>query len=107
MGKPSRDKGKAGELEVCHIWHAHGFEAWRTPNSGGLSHSKGDVHGVPGLHQEVKRQEKMSMLAWLHQAEADCNPLDVPVVIWRPSHEPWRVTLPFEDFAPMWKLRVS
>lgn len=103
----SRDKGKRGELEVVHYWHDLDFKCWRTPNSGGLTHSKGDINGVPGLHQEVKMQETVRIKEWIRQADEDCSPTDIPVVIWRTSRMPWRVDLELSDFGPIWKHRVS
>jgi Holliday junction resolvase len=105
MGAMSRRKGTRGELEIVQFWKGYGFEAWRTPNSGAFSHSRGDVNGVPGLHQEVKFQETVRIKEWIAQANADCASHDVPIVIWRTSHMPWQVNLPLEEFGPLWKLR--
>ena len=45
MGKPSRQKGVRGELEVRDVFRRHGFDVDRVPNSGGLR-IKGDLHGA-------------------------------------------------------------
>jgi hypothetical protein len=103
----SRAKGKRAELEVVKLWTAGGFDCWRTPNSGAFHHARGDINGVPGLHQEVKRREQVRMLDWIEQAEKDCPPHDIPVVIWRTSRNPWRVDLDLDEFIALWKLRTS
>ena len=98
-GRRSRDKGSRGELEVAAIFKSFGFDARRTPNSGGLSW-RGDVVGVPGYVLEVKRQETLAVPAWLRQAAADAAVCDsVPVVVFRRSGERWHAIVPLEDFA--------
>lgn len=105
MGKASRTKGARGELEVCKILRAAGFNVERTPNSGGLRlptiefSMKGDVVGLAGYHLEVKRCERLSIPAWIKQAEADCPEGDVPIVVFRASQQPWRVIQSFESFV--------
>lgn len=107
MSINSRSKGKRAELEVVHHFNAGGFDCWRTPNSGGLSHSKGDINGVPGLHIEVKNVQQVRIQDWIAQAEGDCTAIDVPVVVWRTTRHPWRVDIALEEFIPIWKIRTT
>ncbi len=76
---------------------ARGYTARRAAYSGAMAHEKGDVVGLPGMHVEVKRCEKLKLPEWTRQAESQCGD-DVPLVVYRSSREPWRVSLPFEDF---------
>lgn len=109
-GRSSRRKGKAGELEVARIFREHGFDVYRTPNSGGL-HQPGDVQGLAGYVFEVKRQETLALPAWLRQAHAACEAGEVPVVIFRrsalrtgrdrPPDASWHVVLPFKAFLEL------
>ena len=106
-GRRSRDKGKRGELEVAAVLCAAGFDARRTPNSGGLSW-RGDIVGVPGYVIEVKRQESLAVPAWLRQAAADaavCH--SVPVVAFRRSGEPWHAILLLEELARLLSLEAA
>jgi Holliday junction resolvase len=103
MGRASRTKGSSGELEVVHILKGHGYETWRTPNSGAFTHSRGDIRGMPGLHWEIKRQERLEMDKWTAQAEADCASTDMPLVAYRRSRQPWRVVSLLEDFLVIYK----
>lgn len=93
MSKAQRDKGLRGELEVTHILSAAGL----VPH--GLD-GQGD-HLVVGegrpLHVEVKRQETIRILAWCRQAEAEAQDGAIPVVVFRPSREPWRAALLLDD----------
>jgi len=101
MSKSQRTKGNAAELEVEKIVVKYlGGTCYRVPNSGGLV-VKGDLvvednileHG----HSEVKRQERISLGAWMAQAEADAGGK------WwwlthRRSRECWKVTMKLEDW---------
>src|SRR3990167_7906811 len=104
MSAKERRKGAAGELEVAKILQAHGFNARRTPNSGGLSW-RGDIAGVPGYVIEVKRQERLAVPAWLDQAYAAARGGEIPVVVFRRSKAgtspdgSWHAILPLEALA--------
>lgn len=99
MGRSEREKGTRGEREVVLICNTRGFRTWRVPNSGGLSaqHGKGDIAGLPGIHVEVKRAERLRMDEWSAQSEGDAAPGDMPVVVYRSSGQPWRMSLLLED----------
>jgi Holliday junction resolvase len=104
MGRSQRVKGAVGEREVVNIFKKFGFNLWRVPNSGGLKrdgNEKGDIKGLDGWHLEVKRQETLSLPAWLRQAEEDCPDGDEPLLVFRRSHEPWRVVLSLEKFIEL------
>lgn len=108
MGKASRDKGKAGELEVVRELAKHGLRVRRTPNSGGLSW-RGDLQGLEGYVLEVKRCETLAVPAWLRQAHAAASGGEVPAVIFRRSaggngrerapDSRWHVVVPLEEWA--------
>ena len=72
----------------------------RTPLSGGMDW-KGDIQGWPGFHVEVKRQERLSIPAWVKQSEDDCPEDCVPLVVYRSSREPWRVVLKLDDLLDL------
>lgn len=98
-GRRSRNKGANAEREVAKIISdTLGIPLLRrTPLSGGMDW-KGDVVGWPGYHAEVKRQERISLPAWIEQAEADCPEGSIPLVIYRQSHQPWRVVIQLDAF---------
>jgi len=103
-----RRKGAAGELEVAKILQAHGFDAHRTPNSGGLSW-RGDIAGVPGYVFEVKRCETLRVPEWLRQAYAAASGGEIPVVVFRRSwsgtgadgslRARWHAIIPLDELA--------
>lgn len=94
----SKQKGKRGELEVARILQEHGFDARRTAQYCGNTGDAADVTGLPGFHLEVKRCETTKIWDWIHQAERDHKAEDIPLVVFRKSHEGWKVALDFEEF---------
>ena len=97
MGKSSRDKGARGERELANIYKERGFKCRRAGNSLGLA----DCVGVPGLHIEVKRQEKLNIWAAMDQAEGDAREGEIPTVHYRRNRSDWWVTLPLSDFIDL------
>ena len=100
MSRSERDKGARGEREVAELFRAHGFDAERTPNSGGLM-IRGDLAGSVPAHLEVKRQEVLRLPTWMRQAEADAPEGVVPVVCYRQNSGRWYATLPLADLAAL------
>lgn len=102
MPRREREKGKRYEREVAKAVRAAGFDAERT----GWHQSHGlDVADVtcsiPGVWLEAKHQERILIEQWCRQAEAAAPEGVTPVVVWRRSRQPSRVTLPFYDFLAM------
>lgn len=101
-GKASRNKGASSEREVAEILRQHGWKAERTPLSGGMKDWPGDLQtNIPGIHLEIKRQEKLALPAWIRQSEADCPDNHVPAVVFRQSRQPWRIVLPFDHWLDL------
>lgn len=102
MGKASRDKGKRGERELAGILRGYGFDAKRGVQYHGGSDSP-DVTGLPGVHIEVKRTEKLSLYDALAQSRADSGPEEMPVVIHRRNDCEWVVIQPLADWIELYK----
>lgn len=98
----SRQKGKRGELELAHELEKYGYEARRGQQYSGLE-GDADVVGVPGIHVECKRVEKLNIDAALDQSIRDARSGEVPVVMHRMNRKPWKVTLLLDDFMKIWK----
>jgi hypothetical protein len=99
MTMRQRRKGKTGELDLVHWLAKHDIYAERGAQHRGGPHSPDVViPDWPWLHIEAKRVEHMDLgsaaleLA-MQQSEQDKGPGQVPVVFWRPSRKPWRMTL--------------
>ena len=93
----SRSKGQRGELALAKELQKYGFEARRGQQyCGGTGDA--DVIGVPGLHIECKRVERLNVENAMRQAEADAKKGEIPVVMHRANREEWKVTMRLEDF---------
>ena len=94
MSKAQRNKGLRGELEVWHHFAAAGLQVKNVEKGGDNLVVCAD--GLV-LHVETKRQETLKMDAWSRQAEAEAPEGTIPIVPYRRSREPWRVSLRLED----------
>jgi Holliday junction resolvase len=104
MGAMQRRKGATAEREVVNLLKDRGLQAQRTaPLQAAGGTTDADVIGVEGCSLEVKRCERVEIDKWCAQAELASKPTDIPCVVWRRSHQKWRVALPFEDFLDLVK----
>lgn len=104
MAINSKTKGKVGELEFAHLCKKHGFDARRTAQYNGKElDSKADVVGLPNIHCEVKRVEKLNIDNAYEQAVRDCKTQEIPVVFHRKNHKKWLVTMGVDDWFKLYK----
>lgn len=95
-GKPSQRKGAQGERELAKVLEAEGYPMQR----GGASYGTiPDLVGLPGIHVEVKRVERLNVSAAMQQAERDAIKFQDgdPAVFHRRNREPWLVTMRLTD----------
>lgn len=106
MSKTERAKGGRGEREVVHIFRDSGYpDAERTSN-GREQKGKNDIaNGPAGCAVEVKFVERLNVPKALDQLVRDSDPLDIPVLVHRPSRHRWMATLPLDDLLPLLVLR--
>lgn len=104
-GRSSRAKGVAGERESADVFRRYGFEVVQLQNN---VMDAGDYIAdspLTTLGEDVrllvdsKRRERLNMREACQQVEAVTRNGQVPVVVWRSNRQPWRVSLPLEDFA--------
>ena len=103
MGRRSQRKGADGERELAAILRGYGYDIER-----GGSLSFGDVPdlvGVPGLHIECKRVERLNVPEAMRQAIRDSERFHdgLPALFHRRNRQPWLVTLRLEDFMRLFK----
>lgn len=103
MGKAinSREKGKRGEEELANYLKGKGFNA-RRGQQFSAANGDPDVIGLPGIHIECKRVEKLNLDAALEQSVRDARADEVPVVIHRKNRQQWRITLRLCDFLDIY-----
>ena len=107
MGKRQQRKGADGERELAAILRDHGFDIQR---GGSLSFGEVlDLSGLPGVHIEVKRVERLNIMEAMAQAIRDSEDfLDgAPTVFHRRNRCPWLVTMRLEDWLELYREGVK
>lgn len=97
----SRQKGKRGELELAKVLRDYGFDARRGQQFKGGADSP-DVTGLPGLHIECKRVERLNIYEAMEQSTRDAGD-QIPVVISRKNGKQWLITFRLSDFLMNWR----
>jgi hypothetical protein len=98
----SRSKGKRGELEVAHILKEHGYTDARRGQQYHGGGDSPDVRGLPGVHIEVKRVERLNLTEAYEQAFRDAADGEIPAVFHKRNREPWMVTVTLKDFLKLY-----
>lgn len=99
----SKNKGCRGERQWAEFCREHGFaDAKRGQQFAGGVDSP-DVTGLPGIHIEVKRQERTSIHDWMRQAIRDSEGKKIPIVAHRRNREGWLVTMRAEEWMRLYK----
>lgn len=89
-GAHKRRKGLVGEREVFHLFKDAGGAVLKLEGQGDNVVELNDVI----YHVESKRQERLEIMKWVRQAEAEAaRPFFVPIVCFRQNSQPWRVVL--------------
>lgn len=100
MGKSSQRKGAAGERELAALLAREGYH---TKRGGGMYGSSPDVIGLPGVHVECKRVERLNVLSAYQQAARDASSTETPVLFHRRNRSPWLVTMSLTDWLSYYK----
>lgn len=102
-GRRSQRKGRIGELELSKLLQGYGYnvEPGRAVSYG----STPDITGLPGIHIECKRTEKLRPYDWMAQAERDAVRFGdgLPAVFFRRSRSPWLVVMKLEDWVGLYR----
>lgn len=104
-GHKSQRKGANGERELVEILRKHGYDARR---GGSLTFgTTPDVTGIPGVHIEVKRTERLDLYGAMEQAQRDAQAFQdgIPVVFHRRSRKPWVIIMPLEDWVELYRTK--
>ena len=104
MGKSSQKKGRTGELELARLLQDHGYQV--RPGRAVSFGATPDLEGLPGIHIECKRVERLNVQEAMAQAERDAEKFQdgVPALFHRRNRCPWLVTMKLEDWLEMYRL---
>ena len=101
-GRSSQRKGADGERELARILTGYGYDIQR---GGSLSFGEvPDLMGLPGIHIEVKRVERLNVPEAMGQANRDSDRVHdgAPALFHRRSRSPWLVTMRLEDWMVLY-----
>lgn len=97
----SRDKGKRGELELARALSAYGYQCRRGVQYHGGQDSP-DVVGLPHIHIECKRVERLNLEDAFAQAKRDAGD-KIPSVFHRKNNGDWMVTMRLDDWIELYR----
>lgn len=98
----SKQKGARGERELAKVLRAHGFKTRRGQQYCGAN-GDADVVGLPNIHIECKRVERLNLYDAIAQAKSDAKQDEIPVVMHRKDKCDWLVTMSLDDFIEIYK----
>ena len=78
----SKQKGARGERELSSKLKEYGYETRRGQQYCGAN-GDADVVGLPGIHIECKRVERLNLYDAISQAKADAKNNEIPTVFHR------------------------
>lgn len=102
MGRSQREKGKRGERELAGLLREYGYDCRRGQQYCGAS-GDADVVGLPGIHIECKRVEKLNLLDAVSQAVRDAARGLLAAVFHRRDRSEWLVTMRFVDWMELYR----
>lgn len=102
MSINSRAKGAVGERELANILKENGFETRRGQQYSGAN-GDADVVGLPHIHIECKRVERLIIEKAMEQSRSDARENEIPVVMHRKNRQPWLVTMDIDEWLELYK----
>jgi len=96
----SKRKGKRGELEFARFCREQGYNVRRGQQYSGIEGE--DVVGLPGIHVEVKRVERLNIYDAIAQSKRDAQG-KIPIVAHRRNNCEWLITMRAEDWFKLYR----
>lgn len=103
MSINSRAKGARGERELASKLREYGYEARRGEQFSGKNGDPDVVTNLAHIHIEAKRVEHLNIDDALDQSRRDARDGEIPVVMHRKNHTPWKVTMLLEDWIRLYR----
>lgn len=97
----SKQKGARGERELSSKLKEYGYNTRRGQQYCGAN-GDADVVGLPGIHIECKRVQKLNIYDAISQAKADAREGELPTVFHRKDRSEWLVTMPLNDWIKLY-----
>ena len=105
MATNGKQKGKRGELELARKLREHGYDVRRSVQyNGKQEEGQADLLGLPGIHIECKRTERLSLYEAMSQAKRDSENTNLlPVVFHRRNDCEWLAIMTLDDFMTIYR----
>ena len=97
----SKQKGSRGERELASKLRGHGYDCRRGQQYCGAN-GDADVVGLPGIHVECKRTERINIYQAMAQSRDDSKH-DKPAVFYRKNNSKWLVIMELDDWIEIYK----
>lgn len=104
--KNSRRKGANGERELSNKLKDYGYSTRRGQQFCG-SNGDADVVGLPGIHIECKRVERLNIYDAIDQAKRDSKGNELPAVFHRKNNCEWLVTMTLEEWIKIYREYIN
>ena len=99
--RSSQRKGKQGEHELAAVLsNLFGVPVKRMASAYLPGFIAPDVYGLPGIHVECKRRERVALHAAIRQARRDAMD-STPIVAHRGNRSAWLVTVALDDLPEL------
>ena len=98
----SRQKGARGERELAKKLKEYGYDCRRGQQYCGAN-GDADVIGLPKIHIECKRVERLNIEDAMAQSKRDAKQDEIPTVMHRKNECEWLVTMRLEDFIKLYR----
>lgn len=98
----SRQKGVQGERELAKELRFLGYEARRGQQFSGAN-GDADVIGLPHIHIECKRVERLNIEDAMAQSIGDSREGEHPAVFHRKNRGKWMVTMLLDDWIELYR----
>lgn len=98
----SKQKGARGERELSSKLKEYGYKTRRGQQYCGAN-GDADVVGLPGIHIECKRVERLNIYDAISQAKADKKENELGVVFHRKDRSEWLVTMTLDEWMKLYK----
>ena len=105
MAINSKQKGKRGELELAKALQQYGYDVRRSVQyNGKAEEGQPDLLGLPHIHVECKRTEKLKLYDAIDQAKRDSKGTDqLPVVFHRKNNCEWVAIMTLDDWMTIFR----
>jgi hypothetical protein len=99
----SKQKGKVGELQWVHFCKDQGYDGVYRGQQYNGAKGNADVEGLPLVHCEVKRSEKLNLYDALDQSRRDARKGEIPIVAHRKNDHRWVVIMDANDWFELYR----